>query len=138
MSFSQTRRPWGVLSLRSGIKLLADLTPDSRQHFGLGNQTGVLIYAVAEGSQSESVGLKPGDVIERVGDKVATTPEEVKKHLNRGGPVGEELVAVLVHGKTQTRWVTLCVGLIDVARVVAVPSQASALGGAGSSQRAPR
>ncbi len=117
--------------------LLADLTPESRQHFGLDNETGVLIYAVAEGSQAESAGLKSGDVIERVGDKVATTPAQVKQQLDHGSPVGEELVAILVHGKTRTRWVTLCVGRIDVGRLIAVPSQAGDVGGAASSQRAP-
>ena len=114
--------------------LLADITPESRRQFGLGDEAGVLIYEVAEGSQAESAELKAGDVIERVGDNAATTPQQVQEQLKRGNHEGEELVPVLVRSKTNTRWVTLCVGRVNVSRLMFAPSQSPNVGTAASSQ----
>jgi len=115
-----------------GMKL-TDITPDSRQRFGLGDEGGVLIEEVTDGSQAESAGLKPGDVIRQVGEEVATTADQVRKRLNPRDADGEQLVAVLVHGRTNTRWVTLCIGRIDVARLIAAPSMPHNAGTASSS-----
>lgn len=115
--------------------LLTEITPESRQHFGLGDDAGVLIYEVEEGSQAESAGLKSGDVIERIGDKAATTPEQVRQDLKLADHEGQELIAILVHGKTNTRWVALCVGRVNVAALMFAPSQSSAIGAAASSPR---
>jgi len=87
-----------------------------------GAASGVLVNAVAPGSQADDLGLQPGDVVERVGGSVATSPSFVMQELTRGSSADGDLVALLVHSKTSTRWVTLYVGRVFVAGLIATPS----------------
>jgi serine protease Do len=101
---------------------LTTITAENRQHFSLGDNTkGVLVDLVIPGSQAEDMGVKPGDVIEQVGDMPTTTPGDVTSQLTHGDAASGDLVALLVHGKSETRWVPLYVGHVDVTDLVAAP-----------------
>lgn len=53
---------------------IQDVTPDLQQAFGLKNgQLGVLVTGVAEKSEAEKAGLKPGDVITAVDDRLTNS-----------------------------------------------------------------
>jgi len=81
--------------------------------------SGVLVDAVTPGSQAEGMGMQAGDVIERVDGKPAGTPGDVMQQLARGSSADGDLVALLVRSKAATRWVTLYVGRVYVAGLVA-------------------
>ncbi len=62
-----------------GAKLAA-LTPESRQAFNLDDQTkGVVIIDLTEDSPLVDQGVKPGDVIERIGNSDVTQPAEITR-----------------------------------------------------------
>lgn len=145
-------KPWPDMKvLRSDVLASADsvaaaqatgvglqLAPDkaTQQTAEDGPVTGVRVAAVTRGSQADAVGLRPGDVIERVDGKPARSPEEVMRELARGAAGNGDLVALLVHGKTDTRWVTLYVGRVFVSGLLATPALPSGLGSVGDA-RAP-
>ncbi len=93
------------------------------------NTSGVLVDAVAPGSQADGMGMRPGDVIEQVNDKRAIVPADVMQQLVRGSSADGDLVALLDHTKTGTRWVTLYVGRVYVAGLIATPSVPGGFGG---------
>jgi serine protease Do len=124
-----------------GLHLTA-ITPTERQRLGLGDQSGILIDEVLPGSQADSVGLKSGDVIERVGTQPTTSVSALNDELRYGSNVPGDLVALLVRSKTSTRWVTIYVGRVNVASLMVEPSQlqtpmpaAASAGVEGSNQR---
>jgi serine protease Do len=96
-----------------------------------GPVSGVLVDAVTEGSQADAVGIRSGDVIERVDSKPATNPADVMHELARGASGDGDLVALLVHGKTNTKWVTLYVGRVYVSGLLATPALPGGFGPVG-------
>ena len=63
---------------------LAPLTPETRQRFGVTDDIeGALIAGVAPDSPAARKGLRPGDVILRVGQRQTASPAEVKKEIDR-------------------------------------------------------
>jgi serine protease Do len=81
-----------------------------RERFDLGNIQGVLVDRVDPDTQASDVGLQLGDVIMQIGNKPATSPEQVMAALAYGKPESDDLVAVLVHKKTGAQWLGLWVG----------------------------
>jgi serine protease Do len=70
---------------------LYDVDEATREQYKLPNGLdGAVIYRVAEGSVAEAAGLKPGDVITRLGDKKITTSENVMEAMN-GFKLGQEV-----------------------------------------------
>jgi len=65
-----------------GMRLQA-MTPALAKQFGVEGSNGVVITAVADGSAAQAAGLQRGDVIERVGQRVVTTPAEAKTAIQR-------------------------------------------------------
>jgi serine protease Do len=102
---------------------LAAITPENRQQFALGDVSGVLVDQVTPGSQAEDLGLKPGDVIEQVGDLPTKVPADVTSQLTRGDAASGDLVALLVRNKTKAWWVALYVGHVDVTDLVTSPGE---------------
>ncbi|HEX3994655.1 MAG TPA: PDZ domain-containing protein, partial [Acetobacteraceae bacterium] len=100
---------------------LAAITDADRQRFHLGNATGVLIDQVADGSEAETRGFRPGDVIEKVGNMPVTTPEDIKAQTSHGSAASGDMVAMLVRGPTSMHWLTLFVGRVDLNNLVATP-----------------
>ena len=62
-------------AVRDGLEML-ELKPGLGEYFGVGE--GVLVTDVAEDS---SLGLEPGDVIVRVGEREVSTPDRVRRIL---------------------------------------------------------
>jgi serine protease Do len=138
--------PWPDLSaLRSNV-LASPALVAAAQATGLGLQLadkatteqgrsgpviGVRVAAVTHGSQADAMGLKPGDVIERIDGKPATNPADVMHELARGASSDGDLVALLVHGQTDTRWVTLYVGRVYVSGLLATPQLPGGFGSVG-------
>lgn len=87
-----------------------------------GRAVGVLVDAVTPESQADAMGIRPGDVIERVDRKAAETPADVVSRLTQGARADGDLVALLVRSKNSTRWVTLYVGRVEVEGLVAAPA----------------
>ena len=107
----------------AGIGLhLVPMTAAAQQRDGGAGVSGVLVDRVTPGSQAAALGVKPGDIIERVDDRPAKTPEEVMGWLVHGSHADGDLVALLVRAKAVTRWVTLYVGRVYVAGLIATPS----------------
>lgn len=139
-------KPWPDLTaLRSDV-LASAANVAAAQAAGLGLQvapkvttertdsgpvTGVRVAAVTGGSQAYAVGLRPGDLIERVDGRPADSPDDVMHELARGSPSDGDLVALLVHGKTDTRWVTLYVGRVFVSGLLARPALPGGFGPVG-------
>jgi S1-C subfamily serine protease len=96
-----------------------------------GPVTGVLVAAVTPGSQAAAVGIRPGDVIERVDGNPAGSPDAVMQHLTRGAASDGDLVALLVNDKTSTRWVTLYIGRVYVSGLLATPALSGGFGPVG-------
>ncbi|HEX8550096.1 MAG TPA: Do family serine endopeptidase [Abditibacteriaceae bacterium] len=65
-----------------GLKLQS-LTPATAKQFGVEGSRGVLVTGVGENSAAAAAGLQRGDVIERVGQRVVTTPAEAKAAIDR-------------------------------------------------------
>ncbi len=115
------------------------LTPENRKTFGLaGDVTGALIDQVTDGSQAENAGLVPGDVIVQTGNRPVTQPEDVTPDLSYGADVHGSLVALLVHGKSTTRWVSLYVGRVDVSELLTAPMMAAKPSPVGNAAAKPR
>jgi serine protease Do len=78
---------------RGGIGVaLQGVTPELRRQLGLpAKAEGALVTAVRPGSPAEEAGLKPGDVIQGVGNQAVTGPEQasraLRESLRTGGPV---------------------------------------------------
>ena len=109
---------------------LATLTPADRKQYKLADDvSGVLIDKVLPGSQAAEMGLKPGDVIEQVGDGPATTPQALDARLKYGDPAPDALLPLLVHTKDETRWYTMYVGRVDVTDLLVPPEFGQSPGG---------
>jgi serine protease Do len=104
----------------AGLGLHIVAKTDTAQHGS--SSPGVIVDAVTPGSQAADLGLRPGDVIERVNRRRATTPADVMQQFVHGSSADGDLVALLVHSKAGTRWVTLYVGRVYVAGLIARPA----------------
>lgn len=98
------------------------MTVGSRERDGNVNISGVLVDRVTPGSQAAAMGVKAGDIIERVNEQAATTPAEAMDQLARDSLANGDLVALLVSDKAGRRWITLYVGNVYVAGLIATPS----------------
>lgn len=88
---------------------------------GGANVSGVLVDRVTPGSQAAAKGVKPGDIVERVDEQAATSPAQVTDQLAQGSHADGDLVALLVRSKAGARWITLYVGNVYVAGLIATP-----------------
>jgi len=105
----------------AGLGLHLAPTATTRQTHD-GPVSGVLVDAVTPGSQADAVGIRPGNVIERVDGKPAHSPDAVMQEFARGAASDGDLVALLVNDGTNTRWVTLYVGRVYVSGLLATPA----------------
>jgi serine protease Do len=107
------RRDGGDAALTSdllGAKLAA-LTPKTRQRFGIEEDVqGVLVVDVAESAQMEQ-GLRPGDVIRRVGQTAVTSPEEVQAEAQAAQSSGSNALLLLVNRQGRNIFVGLKLGV---------------------------
>jgi serine protease Do len=102
---------------------VASITAADRQRYHLRGSAGVLIDQVTPDSEATSLGLKPGDVIEQVGEQPATSPAEVTALFDRGKTAPGNVIAILVRDQSELQWHTLWAGKIDPSELVAGPLQ---------------
>jgi membrane-associated protease RseP (regulator of RpoE activity) len=77
-----------------GVHLI-DLTPELRAHFGAGDEAGLLVGRVEEGSPAEQAGLRVGDLLTRVGGEAVSGNWDVVRKvrpLTAGQGVALEVV----------------------------------------------
>ena len=79
---------------------LAPISPAARESLGLGDDvTGAVIAAVRPNSPASEAGLKPGDVLQSVGNRPVTTPEQAVQAIRAQGSrekKGQQAVALRV------------------------------------------
>ena len=94
----------------SGVKL-APLTDATRKQYGINPKvSGVVIVSVDKDCEARDLGVLAGDVIVAVqGIKVAT-PDQALKAVFKAHDQARPFVAVLIHGKNGTRWVSISLG----------------------------
>ncbi|MDH3688783.1 MAG: DegQ family serine endoprotease [Gammaproteobacteria bacterium] len=87
---------------------LAPLTPDNRQRFSVPEDAkGVLIVGVDRDSPAEEQGLRPGDVIKKIGNTDVAQPEEVALQLEDATTRNKHAVLLLVSRDGQDRFVAV-------------------------------
>ncbi len=87
---------------------LAPLSNDDRAQLGLGpSSTGVVVAEVTPGSRAEESGIRPGDVIVRVGETAVATPREAIAKINQAEQEKKEAVPLLVTRNGTTYYVAL-------------------------------
>jgi serine protease Do len=76
---------------------LSELTDALRGQYRLGDDTeGVLVVRVERGGLAAENGLRPGDLIQRIGRKAVSTPGEVETAIEEARESGSETVVFLV------------------------------------------
>ncbi|MGH7153359.1 MAG: trypsin-like peptidase domain-containing protein [Acetobacteraceae bacterium] len=88
---------------------LAPATEAVRKRFSLASTEGVLVTQVDSNAEAFDRGVAPGDVIVKVQDTVVTSPDQVQALVD-GARARQQVVAMLVAGKSGARWVTLYFG----------------------------
>ena len=78
----------------------APLTPEIAQRFNLGQTRGVLVLEVTPGSPAAGAGIRPGDVLVRVGDRQLESVEDFLGVL-RGRSPGDNVPVTLSRGGSQ-------------------------------------
>ena len=99
----------GVKPNAMGLSLVP-LTPAGAKQFGVDGSKGVLVAKVVDGSPADEAGLQRGDVIERIGQKVVTTPAEVTaaiKAILDAQKDDEKRVALLVNRKGEKSYISI-------------------------------
>jgi serine protease Do len=60
------------------------LGPELAEALGLGADRGFVVLQVPEGTSARVAGVRPGDVVTRVGDKAIESPEDLERALEAG------------------------------------------------------
>jgi S1-C subfamily serine protease len=97
-----------------------------RKRLNLPNGIGVAVDRVAPGSQAETLGMKAGDTILEVNDRPVRSPGDVPTVYGRPDPKTGDTVAMLVRGQEKAMWLSLFVGHVDVADLLAQPPSVQA------------
>ena len=110
-------------SMRLGIRIRPEIAPELREHLGLGESEGLMVEEVQEGTLAETLGLKAGDIVVKIGDHAIGSAQDVQDAL---GPIdaGKD---VAVHAIRRGKPVDL------VAKKIASSSDAEAKAGAAKS-----
>jgi hypothetical protein len=96
------RVPRGYL----GVGLM-DLTPELRTHFGVPEESGLMVSKVESGSPAEKAGIKVGDILTRLDGKAAGTSFEVRHRIRSADEGAQTSIELWRGGKVQTVTATL-------------------------------
>ena len=92
-----------------GIRL-QPLTDEARKQYGLDPAlNGVLVSAVERDCEASDLGVVPGDVIIVVQGLPVTSPADVRRAVVRAQEQHRAFIALLLRGKSGTRWISLSV-----------------------------
>ena len=87
---------------------LAPLSETTRDHLRLpSGEPGIEVTAVPPRSAADLAGLRPGDVVLRVQDQPATTPDSVQRGVRQAQQEGHADVALQIVGPSGEHWVAL-------------------------------
>jgi serine protease Do len=93
-----------------GVRL-APLTEAARKQFGIDTKVGgVLVASVEADCEARDLGIVAGDVVTAVQGAPVATPEDVRREVQTAHQQRRPFLAVLVRGKSTTRWVSLSMG----------------------------
>jgi hypothetical protein len=81
---------------------LTEMTPELRAHFGVPEESGVMVSRVEAGSPAEKAGLKVGDVITAVDGKPVQVSWDVRAQIGEGEDGQQVPLEVWRNGKVQT------------------------------------
>jgi S1-C subfamily serine protease len=70
--------------------------------YGLGAETGVRVIEVQPGTAASDAGVRPGDIIVRIGNAAVATPDDLQRALG-AHPVGEMLSVEVLRGAERVR-----------------------------------
>jgi S1-C subfamily serine protease len=93
---------------------LSAITDADVTRYKLASKSGVLVDQVTAGSEAESLGLKPGEVIVQVGKDPATTPEDVEARLNHPHGADGDWISLLVQSGSDSQWIAWFAGRLQV------------------------
>ena len=90
-----------------GLKL-ASLTPENRERYKVGKDSGgVLVAGVDRNSPASKAGIRPGSVINMVGQKTVETPDDVIEHVRDAAEQNKSAVLLRVEYRGQNRFVAV-------------------------------
>ena len=81
---------------------LTELTPELRTHFGVPEESGVMVSKVEAGSPAEKAGLKVGDIISRIDGKPVDSSWEVSSKVREYEEGQQAPLEVWRNGKVMT------------------------------------
>jgi serine protease Do len=88
---------------------LSDLTAELAEEYQLGAETGVLVTAVADGSDAAAKGLLPGDLITEAGQQPVMTVAEFTARVDEAVAAGRQSILLLVRREGNPRFVALSI-----------------------------
>jgi len=88
---------------------LTDLTPELRTHFGVPEDSGVMVAKVEPGSPAEKAGIKVGDILTAIDGKAVTSSWDVRGKVRDYDDGQQVPVEVWRNGKAQN----LSVGIVE-------------------------
>lgn len=89
---------------------LAPLTPETRMEMGLpGDANGLIVRSVEAGSDAESKGLRPGDLITEAGQQPVTTLAEFQERVEEAREAGRRTILLMVRRGEEPRFVALSI-----------------------------
>jgi len=87
---------------------LTSLTPENRKRFNVArNSSGVLVAAVERGSPASQAGIRPGSVINMVGQKAVETTDDVIELVSEAAEQKQAAVLLRVEYRGQNRFVAV-------------------------------
>ena len=87
---------------------LAELTPEARQRFRIGEDTeGVLVAGVQQGSPAAKAGITAGEVIHMVGQQAVRSPEDVISRVQQAAAENKPSVLLMLEHNGQQRFVAV-------------------------------
>jgi hypothetical protein len=96
------RVPRGYL----GVGLM-DLTPELRTHFGVPEESGIMVSKVEAGSPAEKAGIKVGDILTALDGKPAASSFDVRHRIRGADDGAQTSIELWRGGKVQTLTATL-------------------------------
>lgn len=86
---------------------LTDMTPELRTHFGVPEDSGVLVSKVEPGSPAEKAGVKVGDIITSFDGKSIETSFDLRQRVREADEGEQAPIEVWRNGRAQTLTATL-------------------------------
>jgi serine protease Do len=90
---------------------LSALTPDLRRQFNLDDSAhGVLVTDVDPNSDAADKGLRPGDILQSIGNKPVRSPQDVQSRIADAHSAGRKSVLLLVARGSGERFIAVDIG----------------------------